>query len=221
VSINAPVLKRYKSFLTKYNSTISLENFLEMNDQFGFSLGGETCMGKSTITFINNFDKEILTKEIENHPLIKEKQFRPDWDRYYMKLAHVVKERSNCMKRSVGSIIVKSNRIVSTGYNGVPGQLKNCYQGGCKRCNDNFAQGVGLDNCNCLHAEEGAVCEVSLNKSKGATIYITLSPCRWCVKVIIAVGITRVVYDEKYNHDGSMELLQEAGIKVDCININP
>jgi dCMP deaminase len=52
-------------------------------------------------------------------------------------------------------------------------------------------------------------------------MYITLSPCRWCVKVIIAVGITRVVYDEKYNHDGSMELLQEAGIKVDCVNINP
>jgi len=79
-----------------------------------------------------------------------------------MKLAHIVRERSNCMKRSVGAIVVQGNRIVSTGYNGTPGPLTNCFEGGCERCNQNKSQGVDLDKCNCIHAEENSILECGI-----------------------------------------------------------
>jgi dCMP deaminase len=63
------------------------------------------------------------------------------------------------MKRSVGAILVKNKRIVSTGYNGTPFGFENCYEGGCKRCNGNTLSGKSLDKCSCLHAEENAILE--------------------------------------------------------------
>lgn len=217
VSITGPMLLRYKQFASKYPN-ISLEKFIEINDLFLFDLGVEECMGKSIVKITNSFNLKDLITEIDSHTLMKYKNFRPSWDHYFIKLAHVVKERSNCMKRSVGAIIVVGNRIASTGYNGVPGKLKNCYEGGCKRCNANLPQGSSLDECNCIHAEEAAVLEIGVHRAKGATLYTTLSPCRWCTKVIIAAGISRVVYDEKYTHEESEELLKESGITIECIN---
>jgi len=98
---------------------------------------------------------------------------------------------------SVGAVLVQSNRIISTGYNGTPGKLTNCFQGGCERCNLNKSQGEALDKCICIHAEENTILECGkcfyvfclngkgVHKAKGATIYTTLAPCRWCTKVLI------------------------------------
>jgi len=223
ITITAETCKRFSTFLSKYcrNKPITLEEFIEINDKFSFNLGVEECMGKSIIKIINNFDLESLEREVATHVTITEKIFRPDWDHYFMKLAHVVKERSNCMKRSVGAIIVANNRIISTGYNGAPGKLSNCYEGGCERCNSNKPQGTCLDECNCIHAEENSVLECGVHRAKGATIYTTLAPCRWCTKVIIQAGIVRVVYDQRYSHEQSEDLLKKAGIQLDCINIEP
>ena len=63
--------------------------------------------------------------------------FRPTYDEYFMKVAFELKNRSNCMKRSVGALLTKNNRIIATGYNGTPRGLKNCHEGGCLRCNTN------------------------------------------------------------------------------------
>lgn len=69
-----------------------------------------------------------------------------------MKIADIAKRRSNCMKSSVGAVIVNdSHRVVSTGYNGTPQGLKSCFRSGCERCNSNAKS--GLDECRCLHAE--------------------------------------------------------------------
>jgi dCMP deaminase len=221
IGLSAPLMRRFKTFNFKYNE-ISLDNFVVLNDEYLFELNVTKCIDEGIIKIINKFNFADLEKEIEKHLLIKSKIFRPVWDQYFMKLAHVVKQRSNCMKRSVGAIIVDNNRINSTGYNGVPGKITNCYQGGCKRCNINKPSGVSLDECNCIHAEEASVIEVGVTKTKGATMYVTLSPCRWCTKVIIAAGIARVVYDEKYTHyEDSEQLLKKAGIILDCVNIEP
>ena len=61
---------------------------------------------------------------------------RPDWDNYFMAIAHVVATRSNCSRRQVAAVIVKDTRIISTGYNGTPRGIKNCDEGGCPRCSD-------------------------------------------------------------------------------------
>ena len=72
--------------------------------------------------------------------------------------------RNNIKKLcSVGAIVVQGNRIVSTGYNGTPGPLTNCFEGGCERCNTNKSQGVDLDKCNCIHAEENSILECGKN----------------------------------------------------------
>ena len=65
------------------------------------------------------------------------RSLRPDWNHYFMNIAHVVKARSNCMKRAVGCVVVLNDRIVATGYNGTPKGKKNCWEHGCVRCNTN------------------------------------------------------------------------------------
>jgi dCMP deaminase len=89
------------------------------------------------------------------------------------------------MKRMVGAVIVNDFRIAATGYNGTPFLTTNCNQGGCKRCNSNTPQGVGLDECICIHAEENAVIEAGRAKAKGGTLYVTLFPCLMCAKTCV------------------------------------
>ncbi len=99
----------------------------------------------------------------------------------------------------MGAIIVQENRIVSTGYNGTPRKLLNCYQGGCERCNGNKGQGEALDQCNCIHAEENSVLECGVIRAKGATVYTTLSPCRWCTKILIQ-AVTKYFLNNHFTH---------------------
>ena len=89
--------------------------------------------------------------------LLDPSRLRPSWDAYFMRLCDLAARRSNCMKRRVGCILAKNHRVVATGYNGTPRGIKNCNEGGCKRCNDNSGRAVGLDTCLCLHAEDVCV----------------------------------------------------------------
>ena len=79
-----------------------------------------------------DFRVELGTFQFNNKELV-----RPAFDTYFMRLADNCASRSNCMKRGIGAVITKGNRVVSTGYNGMPFGLTNCNEGGCKRCNDN------------------------------------------------------------------------------------
>jgi len=100
---------------------------------------------------MNSGSLEKLKEEIgkKNKEIIR--FFRPTWDQYFMKIADIARRRSNCMKTSVGAVIVNDeNRVVSTGYNGTPKGIPSCYKLGCDRCNNN--EGKQLDQCLCLHA---------------------------------------------------------------------
>ncbi len=140
---------------------------------------------------------------------------RPDWDEYFMDIAHVVKTRGNCLRRQVAAVVVKDQRIISTGYNGTPRGVTNCFEGGCERCSGDVASGEGLSECICSHAEENAIAQsashgIALN---GTSIYVTLSPCLTCARMIINAGITNVVYDEEYHFDEQTStLFAEAGV---------
>ena len=110
-----------------------------------------------------------------------------------MKIADIARRRSNCMKTSVGAVIVNNeNRVVSTGYNGTPKGLVSCYRLGCERCNNN--QGKQLDQCLCLHAEESALIEVGIGKTAGCRLYTTYFPCFSCAKIIKQAGIKKIYY---------------------------
>jgi len=89
------------------------------------------------------------------------------------------------MKGKVGAVLVKNNRILSTGYNGTPEGFNNCYEGGCHRCNTNTESGKDLDKCLCIHAEINCILEIGQKKCKGAIIYTTTYPCNWCARTIV------------------------------------
>ena len=142
---------------------------------------------------------------------------RPDWDEYFMEIAHVVALRSNCLRRHVAAVIVKDRRIISTGYNGTPRGIRNCNEGGCPRCASHAPSGTNPTECLCSHGEENAIVQAAYHGIcvKDSTLYTTYSPCLLCAKMIINAGIREVVYRERYSIDSTARaILQEAGVKI-------
>ena len=141
---------------------------------------------------------------------------RPDWDTYFIDIAHVVARRSNCRRRQVAAIIVLDKRIISTGYNGTPRGIRNCFDGGCPRCASDAASGHSLGDCVCAHAEENAIVQAAYHgiSVRGGTLYCTISPCLMCTKMIINAGLAEVVYEHEYHFSRqARSLLRAAGLK--------
>ncbi len=142
---------------------------------------------------------------------------RPDWDTYFIDIAHVVARRSNCRRRQVAALIVLEKRIISTGYNGTPHGIRNCFDGGCARCASKKPSGEHLGDCVCAHAEENAIVQAAYYgiAVRGGTLYATISPCLMCAKMIINAGIVEVVYEHEYHFTKqSKALFKEAGVKL-------
>lgn len=122
---------------------------------------------------------------------------KPDFDDIFMELAINLSRRSHCIKAQVGAVLVKDTRIISIGYNGPPAGTHNCDEEfpvtGCAR----DAKG----SCSlALHAEENAILYAAKNGSfmDGATVYVTLSPCLACARIIYSMKIARVIYLHSY-----------------------
>ena len=120
-------------------------------------------------------------------------------------MAAVWAKNSYCKRRQVGALLVKDRMIISDGYNGTPSGFENI-------CEDEN----GVTKPYVLHAEANAITKVakSGNNSKGATLYVTASPCLECAKLIIQSGISRVVYRDEYRLTDGVDLLRKAGIEV-------
>lgn len=199
----------------------ALEEFIALekaeasrSSEEGQDLNGTEALADFVISNDNGIDEfrsrlnELLKKILSNIN-------RPSWDEYFMKIAQVAALRSNCVKRKVAAVIVRDKRVISTGYNGTPRGTKNCYEGGCPRCNSIADSGTRLDECLCSHGEENAITQAAYHgvSVKGSTLYTTFSPCLMCTKMIINAGITEVVYNMEYSlSDTSFALLKEAGV---------
>jgi dCMP deaminase len=118
---------------------------------------------------------------------------------YFMLIALSVRERANCNGSRVGAVIVKDNRIISTGYNGTPERMKNCESGGCIRCKKYRQHGTLYDKCICVHAEQNALITAARfgNSIEGSTVYCTLQPCFSCLKEFLQAKIKTVYYLEE------------------------
>lgn len=146
----------------------------------------------------------------------RDKVIRPSWDEYFLEMANVAKKRSTCLRRQVGAVIVRENRILSTGYNGVPTRITHCDEVGCLRDKLEIPSGERHELCRGSHAEQNAIVNaanfgISL---KGSTIYINTQPCILCTKMIINAGIIRVVYEEGYPDELSLAMIEESGIEL-------
>lgn len=141
------------------------------------------------------------------------------WDKRYMDIAKTVAAWSSCIRegRKVGAVIVKNNRILTTGYNGAPAGIKSCQERGyCLRDQLGIESGTRAELCYAIHAEQNAVVQAAKMgiSVEGATIYVTHQPCSVCTRILINSGIKRIVYEQEYPDKFSLELLEESGIEL-------
>lgn len=133
------------------------------------------------------------------------------YDLAYLKMASEWAKLSHCKRKQVGAIIVKGKMIISDGYNGTPSGFDNC-------CEDD----MGNTKWHVLHAEANAILKVasSTQACNGATLYITLSPCKECSKLIHQAGIKRLVYANDYKDNSGLEFLKKAKVETLFLPIN-
>ena len=133
-----------------------------------------------------------------------------------MEIARMVASRSTCMRRSVGAIAVNGRRILATGYNGTPKGLRHCEEVGCLRQQYDIPSGQRHELCRGLHAEQNCIIQAAVHgvQLEGSTIYCTFQPCVVCAKMLINAGITEIVYEGGYPDEMSVDMLDEAGIKL-------
>jgi dCMP deaminase len=127
------------------------------------------------------------------------------YDIAYLKMAQEWSKLSYCKRKQVGALIVKDKMIISDGYNGTPSGFENV-------CEDED----GYTKWYVLHAEANAILKVasSTQSCEGATLYITMSPCKDCSKLIHQAGITRLVYHQGYKDDSGIKFLRKAGVTI-------
>lgn len=200
------------SIISKYPKSILIVIHSEPNLKFYESL---ISLNKNSNLYhiFDGTDSNIL-KQIPNLKILW------NWDQYFMNIAFVVSYRSNCRRRKVGCVLVKDNRIISTGYNGTASGTLNCNEGGCLRCNSNPEIGRDLEKCLCLHAEENAILFSPLNDN--IKLYTTLFPCILCSKKIIQFKIQHVYYFEEYSENDKeiMKIFDQINIKYSKVNKN-
>ncbi|KAF8140572.1 cytidine deaminase-like protein [Boletus edulis] len=245
VNVDAPLLQRYRRL--QGSGSLSLEEFVRQDDAcvFGTDLNPSRSDQKSLhglrginhlvkLNIINAFESlRELHLHLDSLDIPNTERLRPRWDTYFMAwtLAELASQRSNCMKRRVGAILVRDNRVVATGYNGTPRGLRNCHDGekyrptsvsclmsmhlgGCAKCNQT-SNACDVD-CLCLHAEENALLEAGRDRvGTNAILYCNTCPCLKCTIKIIQSGVKTVVYNLSYKVDeASAALFQEAGVEI-------
>ncbi len=144
-------------------------------------------------------------------------EFKTDTERdreravYYMSLAAAVRNNANCWGSEVGAVLVRNDRVISTGYNGTPSRFLNCREGGCLRCQERHRldedpayksphpevmEGKALDICLCVHAEQNALLSAARHgiEVNGSVLYVTDQPCFSCLKESVQAGVRQVIY---------------------------
>ena len=168
-----------------------------------------------------------MTIEEKSRPAVLDCK-RISWDEYFMEIARASAKRASCFKKQAGAVIVKNKQILSTGFNGAPRGVKDCFEKGeCMRQKDNVPSGTRLEYCMATHAEQNAIVQAARSgvSIEGSALYTTVQPCVLCAKVIINAGIKEVVFEipqKDFNKKQPLpesdllaaSLLEEAGVKV-------
>ncbi|HZJ84796.1 MAG TPA: cytidine/deoxycytidylate deaminase family protein [Syntrophomonadaceae bacterium] len=141
---------------------------------------------------------------------------RPDWEEYFLQLAGLVASRSTCLRRQVGAVLVRDDRIISTGYNGAPRGLRHCLEIGCLREKEGIPSGQRYELCRGVHAEQNAIINAAFYgvATEGSVLYCTNQPCLICARMIINAGIIKVVHQGNFDDRLALEFLEEAEIEL-------
>lgn len=141
---------------------------------------------------------------------------RPGWNQYFLELATLVASRSTCLRRQVGAVLVRNERIISTGYNGAPRGLGHCLELGCLREEMQIPSGHRYELCRGVHAEQNAIINAAFYgvSTQDTVLYCTNQPCLICARMIINAGIVKVVHRGNFDDKLAIQFLQEAGIEI-------
>jgi dCMP deaminase len=134
-----------------------------------------------------------------------------------MEITKLVSTRSTCTRRQVGALFVKDKNILATGYNGAPSKVAHCSEVGCLREQMRIPSGERHEICRGLHAEQNGIIQAArhgINLSD-STVFTTDSPCIICAKMLINVGVVRIVCNQGYPDELSVAMLAEAGLKLE------
>ncbi len=146
------------------------------------------------------------------------KNGRPEWDDYFMKMANLVSQRSTCLRKQVGSVIVRGKRVIATGYNGtcIPGDTHCIDTGICERERLGVEHGTRYEIGNCTHGEASAIlqCAKFGVSTSDTTLYVNGLVCILCAKMIISTSISKVVCIDEDRPQNGLELLKKAGVTV-------
>lgn len=144
---------------------------------------------------------------------------RPSWHEYFMGICDLVADRSTCLRRKVGAVLVKEKRILCSGYNGAPSKVTHCRETGCLREKLGVPSGEKHELCRGVHAEQNAIIQAAYHgiQLNGSELYCTNQPCSICAKMIINAGIKVIYFRDGYDDPLSMEMLEEAGIQLICL----
>ncbi|MDI6840466.1 MAG: dCMP deaminase family protein [bacterium] len=126
-----------------------------------------------------------------------------------MKMAEVVAERSTCVRRKVGAVLVKDKHVLSTGYNGAASGVTHCSEQGCMRQEMNIPSGERHELCRAVHAEMNTIAQAAFHgvKTEGAVLYCTHQPCFMCAKILLNAGVHKVIYQEGYPDELTFSLI--------------
>ena len=146
---------------------------------------------------------------------------RPSWPEYFMAITQLVANRSTCLRRHVGAILVKDKRILASGYNGAPSGLRHCEEVGCVRTNSSIPSGERHELCRGLHAEQNLIIQAAYHgiPINGSILYCTNKPCVICTKMIINSGIKKVYFVDGYDDPLSDQMLAEAGLELERLSL--
>jgi dCMP deaminase len=136
---------------------------------------------------------------------------RPNWDEYFMTLAVIASSRSTCLRGCIGAVLVKDNRVLSTGYNGSPAGQPHCLDVGCLQ--DERGKGC----LRTVHAEQNAIAWAARHgiSLAGCTCYLSsYTPCLACANLLVQVGCQRVVYRTLYRDERALTVLRDADIEL-------
>ncbi|MFX1564728.1 MAG: cytidine/deoxycytidylate deaminase family protein [Promethearchaeota archaeon] len=148
-----------------------------------------------------------------------QERLRPSIDKYFTQFADLAATRSTCVRRQVGAVLVRDKHILATGYNGAPMNTKHCTTETCLRLKTGVKPGERHELCRGVHAEQNAIIQCALHgvSSRGATLYVTHSPCTICAKMLINAGIQRVVIKRTYPDEEGIKMLKDSGVTIDFL----
>jgi len=232
LGVDAPAKLRYQRLCQRkrLGDTKTFTEFMETekkeNSSNKFNQQISHCMKLADKVIINDSSLKQLHKRIdsflsaiENSRLPLTTHYspvpRPSWDKYFLKLALLVAERSTCRRHHVGAVIVRDKRLLTTGYNGAPAGVKDCLELGCLREELGIPSGTRQEICRAIHAEQNAIIQAGLYgiNIEGATIYCTHTPCTLCARMLANAKIKRYVTCGTYADKSFCSLFNEAKIK--------